>query len=132
MNLLAVDYGTKHIGLAYADSDQRLVFPLEPLEVKSEEQALAGLISVIKQRNIHRVVLGLPFSFQFEETSFCQVIRDFASKLEASAGIEVVFVNEVLSSDLANEITGRKQKNHSVSAQIILADYLTKNWEYNG
>jgi RNase H-fold protein (predicted Holliday junction resolvase) len=61
-----------------------------------------------------------------KETLICQEIKKFGAALEQSIGVKVEYLNEVLSSDLSKKITGKKDKDDSVAAQIILRDYLLK------
>jgi len=63
MNLLAVDFGEKNIGLAFCDTEIKLPLSLESLRVETEEQALQEISETIKSRNIELAVFGLPLNF---------------------------------------------------------------------
>lgn len=125
MKLLGIDFGEKHIGCAIADSDGHVATKLPTLEVVSMHDAVSRVGIVVKSEHIDLVVLGLPLSFQFEQTPMCETVRTFANALAAATGVRITFVNEVLSSDLSKQLT-HAQKDHSVSAQILLQDYLDK------
>jgi len=49
MNILAVDYGEKNIGLAFADSDIKLPLSLPPLRVESETAALEEIEKIVNK-----------------------------------------------------------------------------------
>lgn len=56
MNILAVDYGTKRIGLAKWSSDVDVILPA------SNVGSVDELISVVRESNIGKIVIGLPIS----------------------------------------------------------------------
>ena len=126
MNILAVDYGEKNIGLAFADSDIKLPLSLPPLRVESETDAMREIEKIVKEKNIQRIVFGLPLTFQFEETEACEKIRKFSRKISGKLGIQAAFVNEVLTSTLAARLKESSRETHSSSALIILEDYLNR------
>lgn len=126
MRLLAVDFGEKNIGLAFCDLETRVPVGLEPLRVNSEKEALEKIVQVIKQRNIDIVIFGLPLTFRFEETEASGKIRVFSEKLLKKIEVKIEFVNEVLSSELAQKLKQSSKNTHSSSALVILEDYLTQ------
>ncbi|OGY38782.1 MAG: hypothetical protein A2418_02560 [Candidatus Brennerbacteria bacterium RIFOXYC1_FULL_41_11] len=126
MNLLAVDFGEKNIGLAFCDTEIKLPLSLESLRVETEEQALQEISETIKSRNIELAVFGLPLNFEFKETKQSQKTRDFAAKLEEKLGVKIYFINEVLSSLLASRLKESSKNTHSSSALLLLEDYLDK------
>ncbi len=128
MRILGIDFGEKHIGCAIADSDGHIATRLPTLEVVSMHGALSRVGAMVKSEHIDLVVLGLPLSFQFEQTPMCETIRIFANALTAATGVRITFVNEILSSDLSKKLM-HSGKDHSVSAQILLQDYLDKTDE---
>ena len=62
MSHLAIDYGTRRIGLALSDEGGRLATPLEVLEVGSQEAALGALVKAINQNDPAVLVVGLPLN----------------------------------------------------------------------
>lgn len=126
MKLLAVDFGEKNIGLAFCDLETRVPVSLEPLRVNSEKEALEKIAELVKQRNIDIVIFGLPLTFHFEETEASEKIRVFSEKLVKNIEVKIEFVNEVLSSELAQKLKQSSRASHSSSALVILDDYLTQ------
>ncbi|KKT86236.1 MAG: hypothetical protein UX26_C0003G0028 [Parcubacteria group bacterium GW2011_GWC1_45_9] len=126
MNLLAVDFGEKNIGLAFYSPAAKIPLTLEPLRVGSKAEALAKLGELVKEKEVGKVVFGLPLNFEFAETEQSQKTRQFAKELFETHGVEVDFVNEVLSSVLASQLRGSSKDSHSSSALLILEDYLDK------
>lgn len=121
MNYLCIDYGQKHIGLAFATT------PIaEPYETVSFNQAPAVINSLIKKHHIDKIIFGL------SESSMAQETKAYAQKIESETGLTVIFQDETLSSqDTRRHLaqTGAKRKkreakiDHYVAA-TILQDYL--------
>ena len=130
MRVLGIDYGTKYIGLAYLDTANQVSLPLAELTLTSKAQALNELALEIKEREVEKLVFGLPLSFQFEETLICVEIREFAEALADLTGVKLDYINEVLTSDLARVVSGKPAKDNSLAAKLILDDYLIKHLEH--
>jgi putative Holliday junction resolvase len=126
MNFLGIDYGKKRFGIAYASTENKVVIPLETIFAGDVSGAIIQLKQLVQEREISLIVMGLPLDFKMKETLICQEIKKFGAALEQSIGVKVEYLNEVLSSDLSKKITGKKDKDDSVAAQIILQDYLLK------
>ncbi len=141
-NILAIDYGEKRVGLAIADENLKIPLILKPIINKKEEEVLKEITNLCQQKNIKKIVIGLPLSFDFQETAKCQKIRNFAEKIKKLINIEIVFENEIFSTEAAKNIQKSLKKNNSKSklvkrdvrnhfdsqaAAIILDSYLAKN-----
>jgi len=120
MKLLGIDWGEKRIGLAL--SEGKLA---EPLGVVS---SIEELEVIIRRENIERVVLGLP------EGKHQKAVRQLGEKLENELGVEVIFRNEVLSTQIALEkaiAAGKKRKARrnldAQAAAVLLQEYLDSN-----
>ena len=128
--ILAIDWGEKNIGLAISDSALRLAFPYKNLRIDNDDELLKNLKEICKQEKIKTIVFGLPLNFQFEETTESEKIRIVANRVENELKIKVAFMNEILTSQLANDLKKNKYKDDSISASIILSDYLKKIKEF--
>ena len=132
MVILAVDFGSKNIGLAFCDTETKVPLRLESLRIKSETEALEKLGKIIKEKNIGKIVFGLPLSFEFAETEQSEKVHQFADKIAGECRIELAFINEVLSSAMAARLQKTSKNTHSSSALIILEDYLNRFEEHLG
>lgn len=132
MVILAVDFGKKHFGLALANQATGVALPLGEFSFNSLTEAKKKLGEIIKEKEVDRVVFGLPLSFRFEETPICAQIREFALAVEKEFGRPIAFVNEVLTTELAKKLTQSTKKKDSVSAWLILQDYLERLTEHGG
>ena len=82
MRILALDIGTKRIGVAFADTTVRIAVPRDAILVDGGE-----LDRIIKQYQLEKaelIVVGLPRNNQGAETAQTSIVREFVSRLEES------------------------------------------------
>lgn len=100
--LMALDVGTKTIGIATSDAIRMLATPL--LTVKRTKLAadLALLGDLAKKHEVRALAIGLPLNMDGTEGPRCQSIRQFAANIAqhgppALAALPVVLQDERLS-----------------------------------
>jgi putative Holliday junction resolvase len=103
MRTLAIDFGRRRIGLALSDAGGKLATPLKVLEVRTEDGALAEILKVIKEEGVARVVVGLPLNMDSSRGAGAKQALAFGARLASGAGMEVVFVDERLSTFAAEQ-----------------------------
>ena len=123
MNILAVDYGTKNIGLAWVSTGLGVVLPYGVIKDKN----LVELAKLIKKENIDRVIVGLPFGLEKKENENTKKIRKFTSDLKGLIDIPIDFEDERFSSQAADRMGEGGASRDEKSAMIILQGYLAKN-----
>ena len=131
-NVLAFDFGLRHIGVAVGDTETRIAHALAPFEAKNGAARMAAIEPLVREWRPERLVVGLPLALDGTEQEMSGRARRFARQLEARFGLPVAMVDERLSSAAAEEGLrgagrgGRKHKHfvHGESARIILQDYL--------
>ncbi|MEE4297042.1 MAG: Holliday junction resolvase RuvX [Wenzhouxiangella sp.] len=79
--LLAIDYGTRKVGLAIGHRLTASARPLEPIRYRHPEALFDGLAAVCRQWQPERVIVGLPLGGAGEETQMSRDIRKFANEL---------------------------------------------------
>lgn len=129
--ILAVDYGTRRVGVAVSDSEGRFALPLETLDVPARSRA-AAVAHLAQERGADTVVVGRPKRSAGEDSSLWPEIQKFADSLRAR-GLNVVFEDEAYTSAEASARLpkGRKsekEKGHidAVAASLILRAYLDR------
>lgn len=133
MRILGLDYGEKYIGLAISDELDILASAFITLENKSKNFVCQKIKKICKEKNISRIVIGLPVSFSGEEERQAKKVREFGEFLKKEINIPIVFEDERLTSVMADKflkgtkVKKKKIKEHKLAAQIILQDYLDKN-----
>lgn len=98
MRILAIDLGTRRVGLALGDDIARIATPLEVLPVRSGAHALDSIRQIIIKEDIERVILGLPLNMDGTIGPAARGAIEWGRKLESSCGVPVLFVDERLSS----------------------------------
>lgn len=125
-NLLALDVGTKRIGVAAADSSLPIAIALTAIEVNGGE--VDAITKLITDRSIETVIIGYPRNQSGEPTEQTAVSEAFAAKLMTTAN--VVFQDESLTSVMAEQRLKASGKPYqkadidAMAAAIILQDYL--------
>ncbi len=86
MKFLALDFGSKRIGLALCDEDERLAFPHKTLERKPNDNRgdMSAILDVVRAQQVQGIVCGVPGgSVQSEQTA--GVAKRFFEKLKLEA-----------------------------------------------
>ena len=121
---LAIDYGTKRVGLAIGSREVQLAFPLPPVPNAIAEKSI---IEIIIKENITHLVVGLPLNTANKETPICQKIRRFVRRLTRRHPISVSFQDEYGTSEEAKSIEGSGANNlDSKAAALILTEHLNR------
>jgi putative Holliday junction resolvase len=128
MRLLAVDHGTRRMGIAVADTETGIAFARPALRGREQARAVAALA---RAEGAQRIIVGLPLNMDGSEGSQAAAARNFGEQL-AAIGLGVVYVDERLSSFEAGErlaAAGRRPNRgsgelDSAAATVILQQYL--------
>jgi len=139
MRYLGLDLGTTSLGVAISDKTNTLVSPLTLIKFKKEDynDALNKLMEIINDKNISKVVLGLPKNMDNSLGFAAQRSLNFKKILE-SENVEVILEDERLTTVEAINImknNGLKRINEQnktdvLSAVLILESYLKRqNYE---
>ncbi len=131
---LAVDFGSKFIGLAICDELGMLASPYATLDAKPLSKLLANLKQIAGNEEIMGFVVGLPLNMNGTEGPAAKLTRDFANTLKQATARPVELVDERLSSwegegkliAAGMKPSRRKQKVHEAAAQIILHTFLER------
>lgn len=125
MNFLAIDYGTKNIGLARASSNMDLVLPFGSVENSDHQMAIKKLVEIIKSEKIDRIIIGLPAGLDGSENKNTIKVRSFAESLANEIRAPIEFMTEIFSSQ-AGDRMGAGVSRDEKAAMVILEGYLQK------
>jgi putative Holliday junction resolvase len=110
MRTLAIDLGSRRVGLALSDEGGRFATPYEVLTVSTPAQATDEVLRVITKESPTRLVVGLPLNM---DGSLGPAARDtlaWARALAARCHLPLVLIDERLSSfDAEQRLTDRKR-----------------------
>lgn len=127
-NLLALDVGTKRIGVAIARAGLNIAQPLETLD--NNGSVFSDIAKLSKEEDIHAVVVGLPRNLEGEETAQTRYAKDFAKKLAEEIEVKIYFQDEALTSVMAEQQLELSKKAYAkgdvdaLAATMILSDFL--------
>ncbi len=130
---IALDIGEKRIGVAQADNEVRIAFPLCTIDV--DELLLKRLREVITEAQPSLLIIGYPRNQQGEPTAQTREVERVAKELEV-LGVPIVFQDESLTSILAEDYLKRHNKTYTRAdidahaAAIILGDYMEATYGY--
>lgn len=138
--IVAIDYGTKRVGLAIADSSLSFALPLTVLE--NNKFLFWNIKKIIVDENINLVVLGFPKTIDGYVSQRHNLILNFKKELEVFLNniVKIILFDESYSTKSAyslmiNSGTSKKHYQKSkdmVSACIFLENYLNKVRKENG
>ena len=134
MVILALDYGEKRIGAAVGNSDLKTSTPIKPLKNISKELLIFEIKKLIDDYEISLVVIGYPLHMDGSESLMSKRVKKFRNLIQRESGLEVKLIDERLTSfeaeemlkDSRGDIRKSKYLIDSVSAHIILIEYLEK------
>lgn len=132
MKAMGIDFGLARIGIALSDDTKFLATPFQTYKRAGTEQDIQHLLDIIKTKNVDEMVCGLPMNMAGDEQEIAKKTREFMSILNEKIDININYVDERLSSLMAEEMLKeterdwkkRKEKLDAVAASIILQDYL--------
>ena len=118
MRTLAVDLGTRRVGLALSDEGGRFASPYEVMQVTSPAQAADGVLAVVAREGVERLVVGLPLNMDDSVGPQARQALEWGRSLESRCGKPVVFVDERLSSfDAEQQLIDRKRGGERITRQ---------------
>ncbi|HSF69458.1 MAG TPA: Holliday junction resolvase RuvX [Nitrospira sp.] len=130
--ILALDYGTKRVGVALSDELGWTAQPLETFERRTLDWDVAHVASLVQNNDVREVVLGFPLQLDGREGPAIQAMRTFAAHLERGLPVPLVLWDERLTTKAAEDLliaadVSRKKRKGAVdrvAAAILLQSYL--------
>lgn len=102
--ILAIDYGSRRMGLAVSDPLGITAQGLETLERRNKRSDFARLEKLIREYQVREIVLGNPLRMSGEEGAQSQKVAEFAEELRRRFELPVHLWDERLTSAEANRI----------------------------
>jgi len=130
--ILALDHGTKRIGIALSDELGWTAQPLETYERRTLDRDIAHIQDLVRTHEVGQVLLGLPLRLNGEEGPAVQAVRDFIEQLAVALPVPIITWDERMTTKAAEELliaadmSRRKRKGvvDRVAAAILLQSYL--------
>jgi putative transcription antitermination factor YqgF len=126
MRVLALDYGSARCGCALSDPTGTIVTPIEVVERPATKRGLARIGRLVLERDVERVVVGLPLSLRGDDSEQTRETRAFAAELSLRLGdgVPVEMHDERFTTRLAQSMEGP----HAASEDSRAAAHLLESW----
>ena len=134
MRILAIDYGSKGIGIAISDELQMMARPLTTIrrERMKMSEIYDRISSLVLENEAGELVVGMPLNMDGSRGDAALSVEKFISKLKEKMEIPVFAVDERLTSHEADQILRemgvgekeRRARSDEYAAMVILQDFL--------
>ena len=132
--VLGVDYGEKRVGLSLSDPLGFTAQPLVSLTRKNDGQIASELENIAREREVKRLVVGLPLKLSGADSARTRRTRRFIEHLRRRLKMPVENWDERLSTTEAERalrdtaLSGQRRKaiRDVTAAQLILQGYLDR------
>lgn len=130
--ILALDPGTKRIGVALSDELGWTAQPLETFERKSLHVDVAHINELVRRHEVREIVIGMPIQLDGRAGPAAQSVQQFLEALQAAVDVPVVSWDERLTTKAAEQMlieadVSRKKRKGAVdrvAAALLLKSYL--------
>ena len=132
MRILALDHGTKRIGVALSDEMAMIAQPLEFIPAEPFSGFLDRLKEILRDRQVELILVGLPRNMDGSYGPAALKVREFVAVLKEAITIPIETLDERLTTVQAHRFLtqaavrrgARKQKVDQSAAAILLQSYL--------
>jgi putative Holliday junction resolvase len=127
-SVLALDVGSKRVGVAVASLQARLPRPLVTLNA-SEDKLLPSLEDIIKREDVGRLVVGLPRGMSGQQTAQTEFTLRLTKTLQAHFDLPIDMQDEALTSKHAEQELQKRGKPYAPGdIDALAATYILEDW----
>jgi putative holliday junction resolvase len=132
MRVLAIDHGTKRMGIALSDETLTIAQPLEFIPAEPFADFLARLKQLITEKQVDQILIGMPRNMDGSYGPAALKVQEFVAVLKETIAVPIKTWDERLTSAQANRMLiqaevrrdKRKQRVDAAAAAILLQSYL--------
>ncbi len=132
MRILAIDYGSRRIGLALSDPTGTLARPLPFLNAQADAKLAREIAALAEKEQVRRILLGLPRHMSGELGEAAAKVQAFAAILKQATAIPLQLVDERLTTvqagrqlhEAGRDARAQKGRIDSEAAAVLLQGYL--------
>src|SRR5580704_7610822 len=104
MRILALDHGTRRIGVAVSDETKTIAQPLEFIPAEPFAEFLERLKKILAEKEVDFILLGLPRNMDGSYGPAAEKVQTFAGILKSAITIPIKMWDERLTSTMANRV----------------------------
>jgi putative pre-16S rRNA nuclease len=127
VRVLALDYGSARCGCALSDPTGTLATPIDPIERPATRRGFARVTELVRDRDVERVVVGLPLGLSGADTDQTRETRAFADRLAGAVPVPVEMYDERFTTAIASRSGDSRTSEDSRAAAVLLEDWLARN-----
>lgn len=135
MRILAIDHGSKNIGLALSDPSGLIAQPLPVLRSRSYLDDTAKIVLLVEKYEIEKIIIGLSVNEKSEPTFDGRRSLRFAQILKNQCALPIIMWDESFTTADARisrihlNVNRKKRSGHldSIAATILLQSYIEHN-----
>ena len=132
MRILALDHGSKRIGIAVSDELKVIAQPLEFVAAEPFADVLVRLTELVRDKQVELILVGMPRNMDGTYGPAALKVQDFIAALKGALTVPIRTWDERLTSAQANRVLiqgnvrrdKRKEKVDKMAAAILLQSYL--------
>jgi len=127
VRVLALDYGSARCGCALSDPTGTLATPIDPIERPATRRGFARVTDLVRDRDVERVVVGLPLGLSGADTAQTRETRAFADRLSGAVAVPVEMYDERFTTAIAARSGDPRTSEDSRAAAVLLEDWLARH-----
>ena len=121
MKLMAIDYGSKRVGIASTDETGKFALPRAVWP--NDDKLLDKILEFKEKEGIEKIVIGESKNFKGGPNPIQKEIEEFKKTLE-TRGISAVYHPEIMTTVEARRIQGNTEFTDASAAALILRNFL--------
>jgi putative Holliday junction resolvase len=129
--IMAIDFGTRRIGLAVSDSLGITAQGLPTIDTRETKDVLSHIHNIVQEKGVEKIVVGMPKNMNGSIGPKGKEVKEFVRKLKRKTGLEIETQDERLTSVQSQKSmremgTSQKKKGtvDRIAATLILQSYL--------
>ena len=132
MRILAIDHGTKRMGIALSDELGMIAQPLKFIEAEPFAKFLDRVKEILREKQVELILVGMPRNMDGSYGPAALKVQQFVAVLKDAIAIPIQTLDERLTSAQANRLLiggnvrreKRRDKVDKMAAAILLQSYL--------
>ena len=129
MQILAIDFGLKKVGLAIGNTITKTSMPICTIFYKSKHELFNNLEKHVVEWKPEFIIIGNPLNMDQTESEMSKLAKKFSTQFSKEFNLAVELVDERLSSFEAKEFA-KDDSLDAMAAKLILDSWMNNN-EYS-